>query len=421
MNNDLLKDAVDNLNAEATHIRLSSYENAGDCLDKFLSVLDDEPLKSLLQRVLPEIDFQEWDQNQPNSNEGIGRATFHWPKNLEERVATQLAFFRSGEPQNVIMHLLLDYFYETNFPISYNIFINQFFDPFFLDLSRVINRAIKENTMSDGLSDKSNIRQLSQVDPKKVFVVYGRNEKAREAMFAFLRSIGLDPLEWLHGVSMTSDASPLVPQILETAFNQVQAFVVLLSGDDEARLREPFRKESDEQYENELTPQARPNVLFEAGLAFGTQPHRVVLVEFGKLRPFSDTVGRYTVRINNDINSRQQLAILLRNAGCIVNLDGTDWHTAGNFKSAMANPIESKPIDRIVPEQYDDGYYHFRIQRLITGRGDLALPPKAEFAFNQSKDYFASIARKLYNGQQINIAGETTTGIEINSRVVLSY
>ena len=26
MNNDLLKDAVDNLNAEATHIRLSSYE-----------------------------------------------------------------------------------------------------------------------------------------------------------------------------------------------------------------------------------------------------------------------------------------------------------------------------------------------------------------------------------------------------------
>ena len=301
-------------------------------------MLDDEPLKSLLQRVLPEIDFQEWDQNQPNSNEGIGRATFHWPKNLEERVATQLAFFRSGEPQNVIMHLLLDYFYETNFPISYNIFINQFFHPFFLDLSRVINRAIKENTMSDGLSDKSNIRQLSQVDPKKVFVVYGRNEKAREAMFAFLRSIGLDPLEWLHGVSMTSDASPLVPQILETAFNQVQAFVVLLSGDDEARLREPFRKESDEQYENELTPQARPNVLFEAGLAFGTQPHRVVLVEFGKLRPFSDTVGRYTVRINNDINSRQQLAILLRNAGCIVNLDGTDWHTAGNFESAMANP-----------------------------------------------------------------------------------
>lgn len=333
MENNLLKDAIDNLDAEATHMRISGYENAGDCLDRFLSVLDDEPLKSLLQQVLPEIDFQDWEDDQQNVDRGMGHGTLHWPKNLDERVATQLAFFKSGEPQNVIMHLLIEYFYETNFPISYHQFINQFFDPFFFDLSRVIQKAIKENTMPDAINDKSNTRQLSQVDPKKVFVVYGRNKKARDAMFTFLRSISLEPLEWLHAASMTSSGSPYVGEILENAFNQVQAFVVLLSGDDEARLREPFQNEADEDYEKELTPQARPNVLFEAGLAFGTQPRRVVLVELGKLRPFSDTYGRYIVRIDNNINSRQQLAILLRNAGCEVNLDATDWYTAGDFES----------------------------------------------------------------------------------------
>jgi len=51
--------------------------------------------------------------------------------------------------------------------------------------------------------------------PKSVFVVHGRNEALRKAVFDFLRSIGLSPLEWTQAVKLTGDGSPYIGQILD--------------------------------------------------------------------------------------------------------------------------------------------------------------------------------------------------------------
>ena len=176
-------------------------------------------------------------------------------------------------------------------------------------------------------------------DAQKVFVIHGRNDAAREAMFAFLRAIGLHPLEWPEVVHATGKTSPYIGEILDTAFSEALAVVALFTPDDEARLREPFMKEDDHSYETELTGQARPNVLFEAGMAMGCNQSRTILVELGNLRPFSDVGGRHTIRINNSSECRQELAQRLQAAGCPVNLMGTDWHTAGDFESALAMTI----------------------------------------------------------------------------------
>lgn len=164
-----------------------------------------------------------------------------------------------------------------------------------------------------------------------VFVVHGRNDKLRRSMFSFLRSIGLRPLEWRKAIALTKKSSPFVAQILDAAFREAVAIVVLFSPDDKAKLKKEFIKSNDPEYEKVLTGQARPNVLFEAGMAFGRNPDSTVLVQVGDVRPFSDVAGRHLVHLSNSPQSRHELVTKLANAGCNVDTDGIDWHSEGDF------------------------------------------------------------------------------------------
>ena len=162
-------------------------------------------------------------------------------------------------------------------------------------------------------------------------MIHGRDEAMRRALFDFLRSIDLKPIEWSEAVELTGKPSPFVGEILDAAMQHAQAIIVLFTGDDQARLRDEFLSGNDPVYERETTPQSRPNVIFEAGLALGRYPERTILVQIGTLRPFSDIAGRHLIRLKNTSKSRQELALRLKLAGCEVDLSGTDWHDAGLF------------------------------------------------------------------------------------------
>ena len=183
---------------------------------------------------------------------------------------------------------------------------------------------------------KSKDQPRPPANTRRVFVVHGRNEAARDAAYAFIRSIGLEPVEWSNAVSATGKATPYIGEILDTAFSRAHAVLVLFTPDDEARLRDPLQAKGDPLHETELTGQARPNVLFEAGMAMGRSPDRTILVEFGKLRPFTDIAGLHVIRMDDSTQRRQELAQRLVSAGCPVELDGTDWHKAGDFSAVIA-------------------------------------------------------------------------------------
>lgn len=199
-----------------------------------------------------------------------------------------------------------------------------------LEYQKIVDKPKTEDTMNS-------------VDNTRVFVVHGRNEELRKSMFDFLRSIGLKPIEWAQAVQMTGNASPFIGDILDVAFQQAQAVVVLLNGDDEAHLRPEYHTDKMPEYEKDLTPQARPNVLFEAGLALGRFPKRTVIIEVGYLRPFSDIAGRHTIRLDNSVKSRQEFAQRLSLAGCSIDITGTDWHQLGNFNIEQFRQSEDLP------------------------------------------------------------------------------
>lgn len=176
-----------------------------------------------------------------------------------------------------------------------------------------------------------------------VFVVHGRDKAARDAVFAFLRSVGLSPLEWTQAVKLTRKGSPYVGEVLDAAFQQAAAIIVLLTPDDEARLRAEFVQPSDPKHEREFTGQARPNVLFEAGMAFGRNPNSTVLVQLGETRPFSDVGGRHVLYLNNSGASRKEFVTKLENAGCNVDTSGSDWLTEGEFGPRATTTISTLP------------------------------------------------------------------------------
>jgi predicted nucleotide-binding protein len=124
------------------------------------------------------------------------------------------------------------------------------------------------------MKDRSN----NMSSNKRVFIVHGRNMKIRNTMFDFLIAVGLEPMEWNEVRSLTGKGDPTIHELLDTGFTEAHAILVLFTPDDEARLKEEFISSSDDDYEKKLTPQARPNVLFEAGMAKGYKPDRTILV-----------------------------------------------------------------------------------------------------------------------------------------------
>jgi len=166
-------------------------------------------------------------------------------------------------------------------------------------------------------------------------------------MFIFLRALGLNPIEWEEAIEMTGEASPYIGTVLDTAFANAQAVIVLLTPDEVTYLRSEY-SDGDEDADTEPAAQARANVLFEAGMAMGRDAKRTVLVELGQLRPFSDVVGRHAVRLQGSAAKRKALAQRLRTAGCAVNMSGDDWLEAGDL-TPPPPPGAGLPLGKRIP------------------------------------------------------------------------
>lgn len=178
---------------------------------------------------------------------------------------------------------------------------------------------------------------MATPDPSKVFVIHGRNEDARREMGAFLRSLGLKPL-WFEEVRAQMGGMTHPLQTVRRGMDQAKGVLALFTPDEFSSLHPILTGgatgETVERW------QARPNVLFEAGLACGLNPDQVAFVLFGDVKLFTDVTGIHVFRPTKDVSAtshRTQLKDLLgQGMGCAVDPTSHDWMHSGNFEAVTA-------------------------------------------------------------------------------------
>jgi predicted nucleotide-binding protein len=174
--------------------------------------------------------------------------------------------------------------------------------------------------------------RLKKEPSNSVFVVHGRNEQVRRDLFDFLRNLGLNPIEWNAGKQLTRKASPHNAEVIAAIIKKAAGAVVLFCPEEEVKLKREYWRPDDPAEERRVGDQPRPNVLYEAGMAFSAFPASTVIVRVGSIRSFTDLAGVQTINLTGGtVAGRQAVATALRTARLPVDTGGQDWLDQGGF------------------------------------------------------------------------------------------
>jgi predicted nucleotide-binding protein len=193
-------------------------------------------------------------------------------------------------------------------------------------------------------SNSENRTMAMSADKKKVFIIHGRNMVARVAVEHFLKALKLEPLDF---DALAGDMpSEFVGNIVLEGLKRAHGIVILFTPDEYAALCPGLRETSEADAKRW---QSRPNVIFEAGIAFGAARERCTLVTMGsEVSLFSDIRGVHIVRLDNREASRKSFRQKLIGMGCDVDLRAdsfTDPARSGDFEAPVAGVCELKPVD----------------------------------------------------------------------------
>ena len=165
-------------------------------------------------------------------------------------------------------------------------------------------------------------------------MIAGSNTQALAAMLELLRAMGVKAIGWSDAVEAAKPESTTAA-VVDAGTSATDATIVMFTGDDEVRLRREFRHGGASSGDATFRVQARPNVLFEAGMAYMKAPHNTLFVVCGQQKIHDEVAGGNRIDIHDDPNWRQVLATRLRDSGVNVGDDSKAWRTAGDFSSAI--------------------------------------------------------------------------------------
>jgi len=133
---------------------------------------------------------------------------------------------------------------------------------------------------------------------KKIFIIYGRDIEAYRALTRFVKALGLDVLHFENAAESLGPA-PFVTDVVFRAIETADAIIALFTPDEHAALYSPTSSNAALAEHDEARWQARPNVIFEAGIALGSRREHTILATLGAdVQLFSDVNGKHFVRLD---------------------------------------------------------------------------------------------------------------------------
>lgn len=201
---------------------------------------------------------------------------------------------------------------------------------------------------------------------KTVFIIHGRDLAARDALSRFLKALRLQVLDF-QTIADQLGPSPFIADVVFRGIEIADAVIALFTPDEHAALYENSDADGTMSGPIEHRWQARPNVIFEAGVALGTRPNQTILATLGSdVALFSDVNGKHFVRLD-DPDGKSQLWNRLKH---ILFTDGSPETKRG---ASMA----AKSLAALVRKRWD---YHDEVYLLANRMrhhlvGKRATPP----------------------------------------------
>ena len=180
---------------------------------------------------------------------------------------------------------------------------------------------------------------MTTADPKKVFIIHGQNQNAADEMAKFVFSLGLEPLKFGEIRSRMGGGNTNIADVVVQGMSEAAHVIALFTPDEFSELRPKLAR--GKKGEELHRWQGRPNVIFEAGIAYGRDPERVIFVKLGDVSLFTDANHVHYYKPTNDPKGhRKDLKRWLAHR-CPVN-DSDQWMEVGDFESCVFPEVSTR-------------------------------------------------------------------------------
>jgi predicted nucleotide-binding protein len=285
-----------------TDLRSSEYNTFGKHIKKLSRLLHSPELEPISSKLVEGIDLENWLKAcEATQGSMVGSAELDWPSETEKELGTIVLLIDqfAEKPDEAINFAHTFYYNGNNITSNLQNMIRQMIVPFARDY---INE-VKAKTRT---VEATMLPTRAEPAARKVFVVHGHDDGAREAVARHLEKLGFEAII-LHE---QANRGMTVIEKIET-HGDVGFVVVLLTPDDLGGSKP-----------TELHPRARQNVLLELGYFVGRLGRaRVCALKRGEVEVPSDFGGVVYENFDEGGGWKMALARELEAAGFAV-----DWN-----------------------------------------------------------------------------------------------